>query len=114
LPNNSPPFSLSTSYFLPSSRSGFGADLSIESAVTKDLIDLLDSVDRGNTALLALLDLSAAFDTVDHDILLNRLLVAFGISDSCLSWFRSYTFLVAASRSVMVVSVLVWLTLSAA
>jgi Reverse transcriptase (RNA-dependent DNA polymerase) len=74
---------------LPSQQSGFRAGLSTESAVTKVLSDLLDSVDRGNTALPALLDLSAAFDTVDHDILLNRLHVSFGISDSFLSWFRS-------------------------
>ena len=53
-------------------QSRFRAGLSTESAVTEVLSDLVDSVDRGNTALLALLDLSAAFDKVDHDILLNR------------------------------------------
>ena len=37
-----------------------------------------------------MLDLSAAFDTLDHDILINRLAVTFGCSGLVLSWFRSY------------------------
>ena len=37
------------------------------------LSDILEALDRGNVAVLALLDLSAAFDTVDHDILIRRL-----------------------------------------
>jgi Reverse transcriptase (RNA-dependent DNA polymerase) len=76
---------------LPPQQSGFRAGFSTESAITKVLSDLLDSVDRGNTAPLALFDLSATFYMVDHDILLNRLFhVSFGISGSYLSWCRSY------------------------
>jgi len=44
----------------------------------------------GDLSVLALLDLSAAFDTVDHDILLTRLMVSFGISGAALNWFQSY------------------------
>jgi ribonucleases P/MRP protein subunit RPP40 len=48
------------------------------------------TIDRGNTALLAFLDPSASFNTVDDDILLKRLQISFGISDSSLLWFHSY------------------------
>ena len=48
------------------------------------------AVDRGNFAALALLDLSAAFDTVDYNILLQRLQTSYGVNGSALQWFRSY------------------------
>ena len=53
-------------------------------------MDLLDAVDREDTAALVLLDLTAAFDTVDHEILLERLRVTFGVDNSALAWFQSY------------------------
>ena len=58
------------------------------------LIHLLDSIyhaaDNGLATFLLALDLSAAFDTIDHSILLNRLKTSFGISGSIHSWLSSY------------------------
>ncbi len=47
--------------------------------------DLLLSSDRGCIFLLVLLDLSAVFDTIDHNIILNRLVNFVGISGSALA-----------------------------
>ena len=44
----------------------------------------------GKISVLVLLDLSAAFDTIDYDILLHRLHHVFGFGDTVLSWFQSY------------------------
>src|SRR6218665_2331508 len=47
-------------------------------------------VDAGDHALLGLLDLSAAFDTVDHDVLVERLARTYGLRSTALDWLRSY------------------------
>ena len=52
--------------------------------------DFLLAADRGEVTLLSLLDLSAAFDTVDHDFLINRLYHSFGLRDNALSWIKSF------------------------
>ena len=46
--------------------------------------------DDDKVSILALLDLSAAFYTTDHSILLTRLRHSFGICDLAVAWFRSY------------------------
>lgn len=52
--------------------------------------DLLLTIDSGDCAILLLLDLSAAFDTVDHAILIDRLRYVVGIDGTALRWFVSY------------------------
>ncbi|KAL8596982.1 hypothetical protein ACOMHN_054713 [Nucella lapillus] len=52
--------------------------------------DLLRSADAGDLTVLVLLDLSAAFDVIDHDILLTRLEMEVGVVGPALRWFRSY------------------------
>ena len=47
-------------------------------------------MDNKEVVLLTLLDLSAAFDTVDHTILLDRLHNCFGIDDKAFNWIKSY------------------------
>ena len=47
-------------------------------------------MDSQRLTLLVLLDLRAAFDTVDHGALLNRLSTSFGVRGSALQWFTSY------------------------
>ena len=52
--------------------------------------DILVPIDKRHCVMLLLLDLSAPFDSVDHDILLTRLHSKYSISDIALEWFRSY------------------------
>jgi hypothetical protein len=63
---------------------------STETALIKVQNDILRAVDNGQCVLLVLLDLSAAFDTVDHQTLLSRLSQRFGVQGDSLKWFCSY------------------------
>ena len=81
---------LTSADLLPPLQSGFRPSHSTETAILQVLSGVLQAVDRGNSAALVLLDLSAAFDTVDHEILLQRLRVTFGIHDTVHQWFQSY------------------------
>ena len=63
---------------------------STETALIKVQNDILSALDTGSSAILLMLDLSATFDTIDHDILLSRLCNVYGITGNALDWFRSY------------------------
>jgi len=63
---------------------------STETALLRVVNDLLSIVDSGDNALLVLLDLSAAFDVIDHNLLLSRLHSDIHLTNSVLYWFSSY------------------------
>ena len=63
---------------------------STETALLRVQNDLVNSIGKKNLVALVLLDLSAAFDTIDHDILLRRMSARFGITGTSLKWFESY------------------------
>jgi len=56
----------------------------------KVIADIIDAADWQKVTLLSLLDMSAAFDTVDHTILLRRLETSYSISGQVLQWFTSF------------------------
>ena len=70
-----------------------------ESALIKVKHDILMNMEAQKVTLLVLLDLSAAFDTVHHQVLLDRLQAKFGVVHKALEWFSSYL----ADRSQRVV-----------
>ena len=65
---------------------------STETALLKVKSDIIQHVANREGVFLVLLDLSAAFDTVNHSALLNRLAKDFGIGGNVWNWFQSYGF----------------------
>ena len=63
---------------------------STETALLNVFNDLFLSLNKGNISVVALLDFSSAFDTIDHLILAHRLHADFGFTDAVLQWFSSY------------------------
>ena len=71
-------------------QSQYLAGHSTETALVKVHSDISAMLDRGDMAILLMLDLSAAFDTIDHSIMLQRLQQMFGVEGDALDWIRSY------------------------
>jgi hypothetical protein len=75
---------------LPDLQSAYRVHHSTETAVLKVLSDTLLALDSGDLAVLTLLDLSAAFDSVDHETLLSRLQQSYGLEGTVFDWCHSY------------------------
>uniref|UniRef100_A0A669AZZ0 Reverse transcriptase domain-containing protein n=1 Tax=Oreochromis niloticus TaxID=8128 RepID=A0A669AZZ0_ORENI len=73
-------------------QSGFRRAHSTETALLRVSSDILMQNDAGKCSVLLMLDLTSAFDTVDHYILLERLKYWVGVSGSALEWFSSYLY----------------------
>ena len=71
-------------------QSGYRPWHSCETLLIRMFNDINKEVAGDQAVFVVLLDLSAAFDTIDHEILLRRLLVDFGISGVALQWMKSY------------------------
>ena len=74
----------------PSSQSAYRSRHSTETVILKVLSDILKSFDKRHVSLLAFLDLSSAFDCVNHSILLDKLRSCFYVTDTVLKWFSSF------------------------
>ena len=83
-------------------QSGYRKYHSCETAVTRIHNDILLMIDQKENVVLLLLDLSAAFDTINHSLLLRKLKNVYRITDVALQWLKSYlsnrTFRVKVNR----------------
>ena len=71
-------------------QSAFKPGHSTETALVKVQNDILTSIDQHGIVILVMLDLSTAFDTIDHDILFSRMENTLGITGQALALFKSY------------------------
>ena len=77
--------------YLSNSQYGFRKDHSTEYAILEIVDRIAYEVENGNVPIAIFLDLSKAFDTLNHDILLSKLQF-YGIKGSSLNWFKSYLY----------------------
>jgi exonuclease III len=71
-------------------QSAYRPQHSVETALVKVYNDMLLALDSRKGVMLVLLDLSAAFDTVEPEILTHRLELLYGITGEALLWVKSY------------------------
>ena len=75
---------------IPDYQSAYHANYSCETALLKIMNDILWTMERQDITALIAIDLSAAFNTVDHNILIDVLHRRFGVTETALEWFASY------------------------
>ena len=74
---------------LDRNQSAYRPHHSTETALVLVQNDILKALDRRHGVILILLDMSAAFDTVDHDVLVTRLVQRFGVTGCAIAWIKS-------------------------
>ena len=80
---------LETNKLIPPLQSAYRKHHSTETALLRVLDGILTSLDHCEDVVLVMLDLSASFDTLNHEIPISRLGSYFGFSDTVLEWFSS-------------------------
>ena len=81
---------LSTNALQDNFQSAYRRLHSTESALLRVHHDIVSALDCRSHVVMIMLDLSAAFDLIDHDILFKRLEHTFGLGSDCVKWFKSY------------------------
>ena len=79
-----------THKLIPDYQSAYMANHSCETAWAKIVNDILWAMEHQKVTSLMAIDLSAALDTVNHNILLNILKKKFSVHDTSLAWFEAY------------------------
>ena len=97
---------LESNGIIPALQSAYRRNHSTETAMLKICNDALLAADNGMVTLVVLLDYSAAFDTVDHAIMLDILERRCGLTGEALQWHTSYTFTVVRTLWPLVVPLL--------
>ena len=75
---------------LPDFQSAYCPNYSTETSLVRMTNDILWAMEEQHITMMVILEVSAAFDTVDHNILLKILENQFGVTDTALKWFDSY------------------------
>ena len=81
---------IKTNNLMEPMQSAYRVGHSTETALIKVKADILNAIDKKEVVCLVLLDLSVAFDTVNHQILLERLKNMFGLTGTVINWITSY------------------------
>lgn len=81
---------LDSDKFLARNQSAYRKFHSTETTTVRILSDLINQAESGKIILISFLDMSAAFDTVDHHILFSKLRNEFSLENDCIAWLSSY------------------------
>ena len=77
-------------HLLPDFQSAYRKGYSTETSLLKMTNDIIWSMERKQVTVVIVLNMSAAFNTIDHDLLLDILHKRFGIAETALQWYHSY------------------------